>query len=116
MIVAARSLMFCSHDSSDRVEGKIEIRQPKLQKEMGGFVECEVQLVGLVSRTDKVFGLDSLQAVSLAIFAAVNFLRMLEAIGKLSLSSSEDYSVDDDFAFVRHLSDAGDLAPDQPAG
>jgi hypothetical protein len=105
MIVASRSLHFYSPDSSEKIRVEIIVSLPKPSEDMEELIECEIKLIGPLSRTEKVYGLDSLQALSLALYSAVNYLRLLESSGKLCFINGEEYLVDDDFSFMRQISD-----------
>jgi len=104
VIVANKDLLFCPKDGNERLPMSASISLPFSADSSSDF-GCEVKLTGLLPRTTTVHGTDSLQAVSLALFSVTNHLRMLESMGTLYYPDGDKYSVDEDFAFIRRLSE-----------
>ena len=114
MIIADRTLLFSSSELQSKIEVRVLVYQPMLSKEVDGFFECSIDFTGPISRSEQVYGLDTFQALSLALFAVTNYLRTLESKGSLFLENGEDYSTKDDLGFIRDVSDmSDDLLNDQ---
>lgn len=105
LIIASRELSFCAHGSEEFVPMSVSISLPTAPDQPDDFFGCELRLTGPLPRTETVYGTDALQAISLAIFSFVNHLRMLEGMGMLLFPDGDKYSVDEDFGFIRKLSE-----------